>query len=220
MGCEEIESILATEATNSLSLEDERRLTEHLKECETCSILRQELRETVGSLKSWEQPEVPAGLAQRTIQSLEGERSSSAGLGQRFQEFWDKLSNLDVTPARGLLAAACGFVLYLGLMNIGHQDVMPASPSVRCEGNIRAIGKAVEKYRLDHDGGLPSELGELIPDYFMRVPKCPAAGYDTYSTGYEPEEDDSGYSVHCEGHHHQAEGKDSDEPSFKSGSLD
>jgi hypothetical protein len=58
----------------------------------------------------------------------------------------------------------------------------------------------------DHDATYPKTLAELPTGFYLpEIPTCPAAGKDTYSAAYRvvrDENDNLGFSVYCQGHHH------------------
>lgn len=53
-----------------------------------------------------------------------------------------------------------------------------------CISNVKNIGAALEMYSTDWSGSFPPTLSNLTPNYLKTIPSCPAAGADTYSTGY------------------------------------
>ncbi|MCA9795089.1 MAG: hypothetical protein KC910_24945 [Candidatus Eremiobacteraeota bacterium] len=71
----------------------------------------------------------------------------------------------------------------------------------QCEGHLKSLGIALEKYAYRHNGTYPDKLQELVPDYIEAIPTCPAARQDTYTPGYE-KHDDGGYRLVCKGHNH------------------
>ena len=219
MHCEEIEGLLVHQASGGLSPEEEKAVAKHLKGCEACTAAKLEVAAALEGLESWEQPAPGPDLAHRTVAALTAELSKRASFGQVLVELWDQLNNMKVTPFRAAWVGVAGLVLYAGLMNIDHRDVRAASPAITCQGNARSIGRAVERFRLDHEGRLPSDLGELIPDYYMRVPNCPRAGFDTYTEGFDVAENGSSFTIVCHGHHHENEGKKPNFPRYDSGEL-
>lgn len=70
-----------------------------------------------------------------------------------------------------------------------------------CEGHLKSLGIALEKYAYRHNGTYPDKLQELVPDYIEALPTCPAARQDSYSPGYEKHED-GGYRLVCKGENH------------------
>ncbi|MEW6277131.1 MAG: hypothetical protein AB1758_00810 [Candidatus Eremiobacterota bacterium] len=78
--------------------------------------------------------------------------------------------------------------------------ISPGPPArlTACKQNLHAIAAALELYSGDH-GGYPPELSRLTPRYLKSIPACPAAGKDTYSTGYSCRQ---GFSFSCRGLNH------------------
>lgn len=91
-----------------------------------------------------------------------------------------------------------------------------------CRENLALLGRALEAYARDHQGAFPSRLGELSPTYLGDLPRCPAAGADTYSTNYLSDRYEkwnsasSFCSVRCQGDYHRKAGWASDEPVYSS----
>ena len=72
-----------------------------------------------------------------------------------------------------------------------------------CGDNCEKIFEALETYSIDNDGKYPEKLTDLCPKYLKTIPTCPAAGYDTYSDGYQWGTDPACYTFCCKGHHHR-----------------
>lgn len=61
-----------------------------------------------------------------------------------------------------------------------------------CIHNVGLISMAVMNYNEDHKQP-PAHLRQLVPRYLAKIPECPVAGADTYSSSYVLD----GY-VYCE----------------------
>jgi hypothetical protein len=78
-----------------------------------------------------------------------------------------------------------------------------------CEGNLKLIADACERYSTDHAGKYPHVLRSLVPTYLKELPRCPSAGTGSYSEGYynmTPRTYVDQFSVWCRGHHHKTAG--------------
>ena len=84
-----------------------------------------------------------------------------------------------------------------------HQQRMQVRKYLICADNCKKIGTALEAYKDDNDGKYPEKLTDLSPKYLKTIPTCPAAGYDTYSEGYQWGTDPACYTFCCKGHHHK-----------------
>jgi hypothetical protein len=85
-----------------------------------------------------------------------------------------------------------------------HQEPVARTAGLRaaCGSNLKLLATALEMYSADHGGAYPPALGALVPDYLHLVPTCPAAGRDTYSSGYTVNAAEGGFTIMCTGHHH------------------
>lgn len=104
------------------------------------------------------------------------------------------------------------------LLPVGYEETLsPEMKLFRCESNLRSISNAIEMYSTDHHGKYPERLEELVPDYIPRIPQCPAAGKDTYTSSYSLNKDASGeyYSLFCSGNNHVAAGLGRNFPRFE-----
>ena len=103
------------------------------------------------------------------------------------------------------------------LLPIGYEETLsPEMKLYRCESNLRTISNAIEMYSTDHRGKYPKKIDELVPGYLPKIPKCPAAGRDTYSSSYVLKTDNlsESYSLFCSGSHHTAMGLGKDYPAY------
>ena len=103
-----------------------------------------------------------------------------------------------VFPAAGLaiILTAVGLFLY-------HEK--PTIELKQCETNLRQLAIALEMYSYEHQGRYPRSLAELVPQYVISLPKCPAAGADTYSSGLATASQPDIFSLQCTGNfHHKA----------------
>ena len=109
----------------------------------------------------------------------------------------------------GSLVLAGALFLCLGLL--GHGQYL-ASHKGRRDYCFSSMGKGIatglEMYAQDNDGQLPTSLLQLTPIYLKSIPKCPAAGRDTYSESYVVLQtaDGPGYRFSCHGFYHRAAG--------------
>jgi len=85
---------------------------------------------------------------------------------------------------------------------------------VACKQNLRNISTAISVYRNDSYGKCPDEIGKILPIYMKAIPYCPAAGADTYTSGYEVSGTYMGYTVYCSGHNHIKFGYGENEPYY------
>ncbi|MDQ7825405.1 MAG: type II secretion system protein [Candidatus Eremiobacteraeota bacterium] len=88
--------------------------------------------------------------------------------------------------------------------------------AVACKSNLRNIAMSLQMYYNDSDGFYPSSLNYVTPHYMKLLPRCPAAGLDTYSEGYEIREDCKAFTVNCKGSYHIEYGYKADEPYYTS----
>jgi len=75
-----------------------------------------------------------------------------------------------------------------------------------CESNLKNLGTALELYSVDNSSRYPATgqlTAKLVPEYLKNIPKCPAAGSDTYSPGYTAAASPDAYSMYCGGNVHQ-----------------
>lgn len=68
----------------------------------------------------------------------------------------------------------------------------------------------------EHDGRYPERLALLVPDYLRRLPHCPTAGYDTYSSTYQTSLAGHFYGVCCGGEHHRNVKLKANHPAYNS----
>lgn len=73
---------------------------------------------------------------------------------------------------------------------------------VECHHNLRDIATSLEMYSTDNQGHYPPRLSSLTPEYLKEIPRCPAAGSDTYSAGYQNGQIRDAYTVWCSGRNH------------------
>ncbi|MFP4497386.1 MAG: hypothetical protein ACLFQV_04175 [Vulcanimicrobiota bacterium] len=77
---------------------------------------------------------------------------------------------------------------------------------LECKTNLINIGTAVEMYHARYNK-YPQELKEISPDFITSIPSCPVAKTNTYSSGYiyrnNPQDEESAFTVYCNGHYHQ-----------------
>jgi len=84
-----------------------------------------------------------------------------------------------------------------------------------CQTNLSRIATGLEAYRTDHEGIYPVDLSQLLPGgYISKIPKCPVANADTYSSGYTVTSELKAFTVRCKGSNHTNLGLEPDEPFF------
>ena len=125
-----------------------------------------------------------------------------------------------------------GLVVGCLLVGCGPSKPSPQGQWNSCRANLRNMRSSFEMYASDNGGLYPLSLDKLAPTYLAKIPTCPAAGVDSYSSTYKSEagkRDEKGnflsgrdyYELYCSGHHHR-EAKDrgvpvgSDKPAFNS----
>jgi hypothetical protein len=72
----------------------------------------------------------------------------------------------------------------------------------QCENNIKNMATAMEMYSVDNAGLYPKSLGQLLPNYLARIPKCPSAGRDTYTSSLQVASHPDNFTVYCSGNNH------------------
>lgn len=80
MKCEHIEELLSPYLEDELSPEDKRAIEEHVKSCESCSLLLSSLKETSESLAVFPEVEVSQGLLKRLYSIPEKKKKFNLGL--------------------------------------------------------------------------------------------------------------------------------------------
>lgn len=118
-------------------------------------------------------------------------------------------------------------IILLGLKAWDHHNLEKQNSIKKvgqCFINLSKIAVALENYVEDHDGKLPANLRELVPEYLQEVPHCPAAGTDTYSESFHIIEKESEnpeqprvYVIYCKGFNHKDAGLGNDSPRFEKG---
>lgn len=88
----------------------------------------------------------------------------------------------------------------------------------RCEQNLLEVAEAIELHRADEEHGyrLPERLDDLVRGGTLKhIPTCPAAGRDTYSAGYAPNDPGETYRLSCQGAAHKAAGLRPNNPRYE-----
>jgi len=79
--------------------------------------------------------------------------------------------------------------------------------ALNCKLNLARIATAINLYARGNNGQCPDEIGKIVPKYINSIPRCPAAGIDTYSKSYtyHVNRGHGGYSftIFCKGHYHK-----------------
>jgi putative zinc finger protein len=213
MRCKDVNSVLAGFALEELPSSEHQQVEQHLHGCEACSQELVEIQDALGLMNAWVPEEPSPELVARTLSALEAERTGPKSLEERYHNFVHWLMNLQITPARGVLATALGVCLFVMLHNFGQRPTIVSALGVsQCQKNLTDLRKASESFRDAHNGELPAEMEALYPDYISEPPICPSAGIDTYSEGFEANSETSELVIYCSGHHHSDEGLDPNEP--------
>ena len=93
----------------------------------------------------------------------------------------------------------------------------PAQQVKACEANLKYLATGCEYWANNHQGSYPRYLSALKTKYIQSVPTCPATGTDTYSATYEAtRKNGDHFTIHCEGHNHQAAGLEANLPAYDS----
>lgn len=114
-------------------------------------------------------------------------------------------SRLPALVAAGMLAV--GLVGLLALR--AQQGSVQKTAGKSCQTSMRTIVAAIELYKATEQRP-PERLEQLVPRYLDRLPPCPVAKKQTYSSTYQVY--GKKYSLFCRGHYHDRE----DHPSFNS----
>ena len=129
-------------------------------------------------------------------------------------------ANAQVSPVSGASSgpvASTGSVVALSSAHVQQVSRDPQSDLEQCCTNVSNLSTALEMYAFDNDGAYPESLAQLTDEsYLLRIPECPAAGQDTYSSTYTSGTDPDSYAFCCRGNHHQAAGIGTDYPRIDS----
>ncbi len=71
-----------------------------------------------------------------------------------------------------------------------------------CQRNVKNIAFAVEMYSTDNAGRYPKSLAILVPNYLARIPKCPSAMIDSYSSTLQTAANPDAFTIYCRGNNH------------------
>lgn len=97
-------------------------------------------------------------------------------------------------------------VILLGLIYLGGRLAVDNFQIIYCSQQINLLTRAIASYQQlesnSQDTPLPRSLGQLVPKYIPALPKCPAAGKDTYTKSYHPDYYFDTYKLYCSGSHH------------------
>lgn len=94
-----------------------------------------------------------------------------------------------------------------------------------CKSNLKNIGTALEMWSCDNGGRFPTSMSQLTPQYLKQIPTCPAAGHDTYSSGFRSVQSEGtgatrigtdAYTVCCSGREHSIIGQGAGYPQYSS----
>lgn len=84
-----------------------------------------------------------------------------------------------------------------------------------CQSNLRNLATVLHSYAVDHEQ-YPERLSQIVPKYLGAMPSCPAAEADTYTDGYEWNDDPDAFTIHCSGSNHTPIGLGENEPYYSS----
>lgn len=73
-----------------------------------------------------------------------------------------------------------------------------------CEHNLYNLAIGLEMYSSDAAGRYPRTLDAAVRRDHLKIPTCPAAGYDTYSASYQSTVTPDTFTLSCQGYHHGA----------------
>lgn len=105
----------------------------------------------------------------------------------------------------GALVAGVG----IHALNVERRHVLDF---LQCRNHVRSLARSIEMWgemNGQHDGELPltvaypMNLQSLRPDFFADIPRCPAAGVDTYSSSYAASSETGAFTVFCSGRNHR-----------------
>ncbi len=96
-----------------------------------------------------------------------------------------------------ILIGAVGFLFWRS-----SQKQTAATADKSCRTSMRTILSAIEMYRGENHRP-PERLDQLIPRYLDKLPPCPVARKETYTTTYQVY--GQKYTFFCRGHYHQRE---------------
>lgn len=205
MDCQKVDTLLPAWALEELDPADKVGVRRHLESCLSCQASLVEIQEALGLLETDPDLEPGPELAQKTLAALEQARAAPPSWSERWGRLWHQVGQWRITPLRGALATAFGFVLFFSLLDF---TVVPASApgavSV-CHQQVRQVGKAITKFQADHQNELPENLDVLLGEYMPSIPTCPAARRDTYSESYKKDTETGEFELHCHGHYHASE---------------
>ena len=71
-----------------------------------------------------------------------------------------------------------------------------------CTSNLKNIASGIEMYSTDNSGRYPSSLSLVAPRYIKKIPFCPVAGSDSYSTSFTSSTAPDTYEIYCDGTFH------------------
>ena len=74
-----------------------------------------------------------------------------------------------------------------------------------CKFNCKNLGTALEIYATDNHGHYPKSLERLVSSKILKeIPRCAAAGQDTYSGTYRVSQDPDRFHFYCAGTQHES----------------
>lgn len=132
-----------------------------------------------------------------------------------------KSHTLKAVAFMGIGTALWVFVIGLGVFLSGHRPATQGQLTA-CKSNLKNIATALEMYASDNQGRYPDSLSRLTPEYLKKIPNCPAAQSDAYSSSYvrqlyQPDlhlVDE--FTVCCKGDHHSKAGTAHNHPVYTS----
>lgn len=120
-------------------------------------------------------------------------------------------ASLDDALRYAILGGLSTLLLYAVGPNLASYD-RARGDLTTCKANLKKTNTALQMYAEDSEGRFPARLGQLTPNYLLRI--CPAARQDTCSATYVT--DGTVFTMFCQGHHHKRAGAPADSPGYSS----
>jgi hypothetical protein len=205
MPCKDIQEMLPGYALSELPESDAEKVETHLQSCDGCRREQERIREALGLLSSFRAESPGEPLISRALAAVQAEREGKSSWEERYHNFVYWLTNLEITPARGMLAAACGFMMFFLLL--GFEPPAPTavgsatSKATQCRGNLEKLAEACRRYQAQKNS-FPDQLDDLHGTYIEQYPVCPSTQYDTYSEAFLVREAGQPLTLYCSGRNH------------------
>jgi len=112
----------------------------------------------------------------------------------------NKGSDKEGTPMEVAIAGGNNEIMDLLKKHGAKADISIAHFKI-CRKNVEKLCSAMKKYFRDNRR-YPRELADLVPEYLDKIPVCPSAGKDTYSSSYVTDKSRKKYTLYCRGNNH------------------